>query len=89
MKTSSALDAEAGELVFDDRLAQEIVALLGAVAAEGLAVAQLVDGGVHGLAAGAGSGSVTSPMPQRMRFAAASGLASEKAFTRRAISGKR
>ncbi len=37
----------------------------------------------------AGSGSVTSPMPQRMRRPAAAGFASQNAFTRRPISGNR
>ena len=40
------------------------------------------------MAAG-GSGSVTSPMPQRMTRLAAAGFASQNAFTRRPISGKR
>ena len=37
------------EVMLDDGLAQEIVALLGAVAVEGLCMREVVDGGVHGL----------------------------------------
>jgi hypothetical protein len=40
------------------------------------------------MAAG-GSGSVTSPMPQRMMRPLSDGFASAKAVTRRAISGNR
>src|SRR5690606_27557698 len=45
-------DVETGILVFDDGLAQEGIALLGTVPLEGGGLPQLVDGLVHGLAAG-------------------------------------
>ena len=70
-----------------DGLAQELVALLGAVALEGFAAGHFVQRpcACASMTAG-GSGSVTSPMP--MRMICASGCAAAKAFTRAIDLGK-
>ena len=84
------LDALRAEIILRDRVPQPLVTLLRAVAVKAFARRHLVHRLVHRARRTApGSGSVTSPMPQRMMRLAASGFASAKRFTRRPISGKR